>query len=121
MKQMSPVHNQVGGVQTVVEGAVVSMEGATKQVALGVNYSAQAGEALGSIIGEVGNLLSMVQQVATSTEEMSTVTEQTSMDIQSIALGSKGISSGSDEIAQASSTQAKVGTDLQGMTAHFTV
>ena len=120
-KATSEISSMIGAMQKDVDGAVVSMEGATKQVSLGVEYSGQAGEALGKIVGDVGSLLSMVQQVASSTEEMSTVTEQTSTDIQSIALASRGISSGSEEIAQASSTLAKVATDLHGMTAHFTV
>lgn len=118
-KATSEIGSMIKGIQTDVDGAVISMTGATKQVDLGVEFSAKAGESLGRIVSSVGELHSMVQQIATATEEMSTVSEHISSDIQSIALSSKEITGGSDQIARESSGLASVAANLRGIVGKF--
>ncbi len=118
-KATSEIGSMIKGIQTDVDGAVVSMTGATKQVELGVEFSAKAGESLGRIVSSVGELHSMVQQIATATEEMSSVSEHISSDIQSIASSSKEITGGSDQIARESSGLASVAANLRGIVGKF--
>jgi methyl-accepting chemotaxis protein len=120
-KATSEISSMVKGIQDDVEGAVVSMDGATKQVSVGVELSAQAGEALRKIVKSVGDLQGTVQQMASSTEEMSSASEAISGDIQTIASNSKEITSGAYQIAQASSDLARVASSLEGVVGQFKI
>ena len=91
-KATSEIGSMIKGIQTDVDGAVISMTGATKQVELGVEFSEKAGESLSSIV---------------------------SSDIQSIAVSSKDITGGSDQIARESSGLVSVAANLRGIVGKF--
>lgn len=120
-KATSEISEMINAIQDEMEKAVVSMEDGTKRVEIGVEFSAQAGEALRKIVGSVGELQSMVQQIATATEEMSTASEQISGDIETIANVSKETSISSDQVAQASSDLAGLASGLQNTVGLFKV
>ncbi|MEW6418927.1 MAG: methyl-accepting chemotaxis protein [Nitrospirota bacterium] len=120
-KATSEIGGMIGAIQDEVHKAVLSMEEGTKRVGVGVDFSAQAGEALRKIVGSVNELQSMVQQIASATEEMSTASEQIGGDIETIANASKETSASSNQVAQSSSDLAKLAADLQGVVGLFKV
>ena len=120
-KATSEISGMIKSIQEEMEQAVVSMEDGTKRVETGVEFSAQAGEALQNIVGSVSELQMMVQQIATATEEMSTASEQISGDIDTIASVSKETSVSSDEISKASSDLAHLAGNLQTVVGMFKV
>ena len=120
-KATSEISGMIKSIQEEMEQAVVSMEDGTKRVETGVEFSAQAGEALQNIVASVGELQTMVQQIATATEEMSTASEQISGDIETIAHVSKETSVSSDEISKASSDLAHLAGNLQTVVGMFKV
>ncbi|MCC6347275.1 MAG: methyl-accepting chemotaxis protein [Nitrospirales bacterium] len=117
----SEIGGMIKGIQDEVEGAVDAMEAATRQVEVGVEYSTQAGDALGKIVRSVDDLHSMVQQIASATEQMSTVSDQINGDIESVASGTREMSSGSAQIAQSSSDLARLAGNLRNVVGQFTV
>ncbi len=118
-KATSEIGSMIKGIQKDVDGAVVSMDGATKQVDAGVAFSSMAGESLHKIVRSVDDLHAIVQQIAAATEEMSSVSEHISGDIQSIALTSQDINTGSGQISQASTNLAGVASNLKGVVSRF--
>lgn len=120
-KATAEISGMIKSIQEEMEQAVVSMKDGTKRVESGVEFSAQAGEALRKIVGSVSELQTMVQQIATATEEMSTASEQISGDIDTIAHVSKETSVSSDEISKASSDLAHLAGNLQGVVGMFKV
>jgi len=120
-KATSEISGMIKSIQEEMDQAVVSMKDGTKRVESGVEFSAQAGEALQKIVGSVSELQTMVQQIATATEEMSTASEQISGDIDTIANVSKETSVSSDEISKASSDLAHLAGNLQSVVGLFKV
>jgi methyl-accepting chemotaxis protein len=120
-KSTSEIAGMINGIQEEVEGAVKSMDEATRQVEVGVKYTEQAGGALDTIVTSVGQLHSMIQQIASATEEMSSASEQVSGDIQAIANSSNEMSSGAAQISQSSADLAKLATDLHIIVDRFKV
>ncbi|MFO0753499.1 MAG: methyl-accepting chemotaxis protein [Thermodesulfovibrionales bacterium] len=117
----SEIGGMIKGIQDEVEGAVDAMEAATRQVEVGVEYSTQAGGALGKIVRSVDELHSMVQQIASATEQMSTVSDQINGDIENVASGTRDMSSGSAQIAQSSSDLARLAGNLRSVVGQFKV
>jgi methyl-accepting chemotaxis protein len=115
------IAGMIGSIQTEVDGAVRSIDDATRQVEMGVKYTVQAGDALQAIVKSVGQLQSMIQQIASATEEMSSASEQVSGDIQVIASSSNEMSSGAAQISQSSADLAKLATSLHAIIDRFKV
>jgi methyl-accepting chemotaxis protein len=120
-KATSEISGMIVSVQEEMEQAVVSMVDGTERVAVGVEFSEQAGEALRKIVGSVTDLQSMVQQIATATEEMSTASEQISGDIETIANVSRETSASSEHVSQASSDLARLANELHNVVELFKV
>lgn len=120
-KATSEIGEMIGAIQLEIDMAVRSMENGTARVDTGVDFSLQAGDALGRIVASVKELQSMVQQIAAATEEMSTASEQINGDIEMIANISQEASSNSGQVIQASSDLARFAVNLQGVTASFKV
>ncbi|NWF97769.1 MAG: methyl-accepting chemotaxis protein [Nitrospirae bacterium] len=120
-KATAEIGEMIGAIQVEMDQAVNSMEEGTKRVETGVQFSAQAGEALRKIVKSVGELQSMVQQIATATEEMSTASEQISTDIETIANVSKETTVSSEQVSEASSDLARLAGNLQGLVAKYKV
>jgi len=120
-KATSEIGGMIGAIQDEVDKAVVSMNEGTKRVEIGVEYSTNAGNALGNIVKSVENLQSMVQQIASATEEMSSVSEQISGDIETIANVSRETSAGSEQVAESSSDLARLATKLSDLIRQFKV
>lgn len=120
-KATSEIGSMIGLIQDEIEKTVSSMEGVSKKVSVGVDFSFQAGEALRNIVGSVTELQSMVQQIASATEEMSATSEEISRDIMTVANVSKETSTGSSQIANASSDLAYLATKLTEIGKQFKV
>lgn len=120
-KATSEIGSMIGLIQDEIEKTVSSMEGVSKKVSVGVDFSFQAGEALRNIVGSVNELQSMVQQIASATEEMSATSEEISRDIMTVANVSKETSTGSSQIANASSDLAYLATKLTDIGKQFKV
>ncbi len=120
-KATSEIGSMIGLIQNEIEKTVSSMEGVSRKVGVGVDFSFQAGEALRKIVGSVNELQSMVQQIASATEEMSATSEEISRDIMTVANVSKETSSGSGQIANASSDLAYLATKLTDIGKQFKV
>jgi methyl-accepting chemotaxis protein len=120
-KATSEIAGMIRSIQAEVDGAVRSMDEATKQVGVGVDYSTKAGETLEGVVKRVGDLQSMVQQIATATEEMSSASEQVNGDINAIASSSNEVSVASNQISSSSSDLARLATTLQEVVAQFQV
>ncbi|MBI5192581.1 MAG: methyl-accepting chemotaxis protein [Nitrospirae bacterium] len=120
-KATSEIGSMIGLIQDEIEKTVSSMEGVSKKVGVGVDFSFQAGEALRKIVGSVNELQSMVQQIASATEEMSATSEEISRDIMTVANVSKETSTGSSQIANASSDLAYLATKLTDIGKQFKV
>ncbi len=120
-KATAEISEMIGAIQNEMERAVGSMEEGTKRVETGVEFSAQAGDALRKIVNSVGELQAMVQQIATATEEMSTASEQISNDIDTIANVAKETTVSSEQVSEASSDLARLAGNLQGIVAQFKV
>ncbi|MDD5435395.1 MAG: methyl-accepting chemotaxis protein [Nitrospira sp.] len=120
-KATSEIGSMIGLIQGEIEKTVSSMEGVSRKVGVGVDFSFQAGDALRKIVGSVNDLQSMVQQIASATEEMSTTSEEISKDIMTVANVSKETSSGSEQIANASSDLAYLATKLTDIGKQFKV
>lgn len=120
-KATSEIGSMIGLIQGEIEKTVTSMEGVSRKVGIGVDFSFQAGDALRKIVGSVNELQSMVQQIASATEEMSSTSEEISKDIMTVAHVSKETSSGSEQIANASSDLAYLATKLTDIGKQFKV
>lgn len=111
----------INSIQEEVEQTVSSMESVTKQVGIGVELSAQAGNVLVNIVAGVDELNSMVHQIASATEEMAATSEEISKDIESIASISRETSTSSDQIAYASQEMSRLAINLEKDVSGFTV
>ncbi len=120
-KATSEIGSMIFGIQKEMEATVESMNAGTKKVETGVEFAAQAGDALRQIVKSVSELQSMVQQIATATEEMSTTSEQISGDIETIANVSKETSVSSEQISKASSDLSRLAGNLQNVVGLFKV
>jgi methyl-accepting chemotaxis protein len=120
-KATSEIGSMIGIIQEEIEKTVKSMEGVSKKVGIGVEFSSQAGEGLRKIVESVNELQSMVQQIASATEEMTATSEEISRDIMTVANVSKETSTGSGQIANASSELADLAMKLTGIGKQFRV
>jgi methyl-accepting chemotaxis protein len=115
------IGSMIGAIQHEVEKAVRNMSDGTKQVAVGVEFAAKAGDALHNIVSSVQGLQAIVQQIASATEEMSSTSEQISSDIETIASVSRETSSSSEQIARSASDLAELSSTLQRLVGRFKV
>ena len=97
------------------------MDEGAKKVGDGVQYSVQAGRALGNIVDSVKNLNSMVEQIATATTQLTSVSEQISMDIGAVASFSQDITSGAEQISGATGALTGLSGTLQEAIGRFKV
>jgi len=120
-KATAEISDMIRSIQSEVDVAVRSMESTNEKVEVGLKYSIEAGDQLGSIVQSVTGLQTMVQQIASATEEMSATSEMISGDIQGVANGAREISHGSEQISQASSELARLSGQLKVIVDHFKV
>jgi methyl-accepting chemotaxis protein len=115
------IGSMIGAMQEEVEKAVGNMSDGTKQVAVGVEFAAKAGDALHGIVSSVQDLQLIVHQIASATEEMSSTSEQISSDIDKIASVSKETSASSEQVAVSASDLSELSSTLQGLVGRFRV
>ncbi len=120
-KSTTQINSMIKTIQDEVQAAITSMEDGARKVGDGVQYSVQAGRALGNIVDSVKNLNSMVEQIATATTQLTSVSEQISMDIGSVASISQDITSGADQISGATGALTGLSGSLQEAIKRFKV
>jgi methyl-accepting chemotaxis protein len=115
------IGGMVKSIQNEVRQVVLSMESITKEVRLGVDLSAEAGDFLRGIVGSVDHLHTMVQQIASAADEMAATSDEINRDIETIASVSKETSGNSEDIARASQGLAVLSVNLEKLVSGFTV
>ncbi|MBF0467180.1 MAG: methyl-accepting chemotaxis protein [Nitrospirae bacterium] len=120
-KATSEIGGMIVAIQHETEKAVTSMDGATKMVETGVEYTGKAGNALSGIVKSISSLQSMVEQIASATEEMSTVSETITSDIEAIANVARETTVSSAQATQSATELSKMSSDLQEVVGHFKV
>lgn len=120
-KSTTQINAMIKTIQGEVQAAITSMDEGARKVGDGVEYSVQAGRALGNIVDSVKNLNSMVEQIATATTQLTSVSEQISMDIGSVASLSNDISSGAEQISGATGALTGLSGSLQQAIGRFKV
>ncbi len=120
-KSTTQINAMIKTIQGEVQGAITSMEEGARKVGDGVQYSVQAGHALGNIVDSVKNLNSMVEQIATATTQLTSVSEQISMGIGSVASLSQDITSGAEQISGATGALTGLSGSLQQAIRRFKV
>lgn len=117
----SEIGSMIKGIQDEVSIAVGTMKDASHQVEVGVQYSTQAGDALGRIVQSVDELHTMVEQIASATEEMSAVSNQINRDIGMVASGTQDLSTGSTQITASSTDLARLAGNLRAVVGQFSL
>lgn len=120
-KSTTQINAMIKTIQGDVQAAITSMDEGARKVGDGVQYSVQAGRALGNIVDSVRNLNSMVEQIATATTQLTSVSEQISMDIGSVASLSQDITSGAEQISGATGALTGLSGTLQEAIRRFKV
>ena len=120
-KSTTQISAMIKTIQGDVQAARTSMDEGAKKVGDGVQYSVQAGRALGNIVDSVKNLNSMVEQIATATTQLTSVSEQISMDIGAVASLSQDITSGAEQISGATGALTGLSGTLQEAIGRFKV
>jgi methyl-accepting chemotaxis protein len=115
------IGGMISAIQREVDTAILNMNDGTKQVAVGVEFAAKAGEVLHTIVSSVQDLHGMVHQIASATEQTSQASDQISTDIETIASVSKQTSSNSEQIAQSASDLSDLSFVLQKLVGRFKI
>jgi methyl-accepting chemotaxis protein len=109
----SQITGMIVGIQSEINHAVTSIDGARSRAVSGAKLSQQAGSALSDIVQRTSGLELMVEQIASATEEMAGASESISKDIDAIATVAKDTSNGSEQVFQASDELARLAVHLQ--------
>ena len=120
-KSTQEIGGMIGGIKSVVEKAVESMDEASASVKAGVEFSNEAGGALVQIVSSASDLQSMVQQIATAIEEMNSTTEEISKDIGHVASETKNASKSAEQVTQAAVELSNLSVTLENSVREFKV
>jgi methyl-accepting chemotaxis protein len=120
-KSTQEIGGMIGGIKSVVEKAVESMDEAFASVKAGVEFSSEAGGALVQIVSSASDLQFMVQQIATAIEEMNSTTEEISRDIGHVASETKNASKSAEQVTQAAVELSNLSVTLENSVKEFKV
>jgi methyl-accepting chemotaxis protein len=115
-KQISGMIQQI---QADTQGAVRSMDQATKQVDEGIVLADRAGVSLREIVQISQRLTQMVAQIAAASEEQSSASEQISKNVEAITTVTQETASGTHQIARAAEDLNRLTETLQRLVGQF--
>jgi methyl-accepting chemotaxis protein len=81
----SEISSMIGGIQSETSRAVAAMQKGSVQVAEGVNYANQAGDALHDINRSVAEAVNRIHEIATATRSHTAQSEQITTQVEKIA------------------------------------
>lgn len=106
-------------IQQETKGAVDAMVEGVKEVEIGTSEAARSGEALESILEQIGSLSTQVNQIATAAEEQNATTGEITNNIQQIASVVQLTANGSQESSSAAAELARLAEDLRFQVEQF--
>jgi ABC-type Fe3+/spermidine/putrescine transport system ATPase subunit len=113
------VAQSIRDVQTQTSAAVAAMESGEKQVHVGVNCAADAGNALQEIVTGSRSVEEMIQSIVAATTEQSAAGEQIARSIQRMNAVSRESTEGAGESARAAHALSRRAEELQQLVSRF--
>ena len=101
--------------------AVNAMIESSRRVEIGVEFSIQAGAALGNIVTSVSSLQSMIGEISVATEEMSVTSEQTNRDVVNLSTISNEAATCFEKILRLASNVTELSKKLQNKVGQFRI
>ncbi|MGA7913620.1 MAG: methyl-accepting chemotaxis protein [Candidatus Acidiferrales bacterium] len=120
-KATKEITAMIQNIQTETKSAVEAMESGTKQVALGVESTTQAGSSLHEIIKTSEQVGDMILLIATAATEQSSATEEINSSIEQIAKITEESAAGTQESAKAVGELSNLATHLHALVGKFKV
>ena len=115
------IEGLIGKLQRVAQKAVEQMQTSRNLTLRTVELAGEAGTALGRITDSVSTIEQMNQQIAAASEEQSAVAENISESVTRVRDIGEQSASGSEQTASASAELARLGVELQGLVARFSI
>lgn len=106
-------------IQQETRGAVQAMVEGVKEVEIGTSEASRSGQALESILDQIGSLSTQVNQIATAAEEQNATTGEITNNIQQIASVVQLTANGSQESSSAAAELARLAEDLRTQVQQF--
>jgi len=120
-KATREIGEMIKAIQQETKGAVTAMAQGVAQVEQGTLASSRSGEALFTMLEQIGDVTQQIHQIATAAEEQSATTSEISTNISQITDVVAATAQGAAETAAASSTLAQEAQHLQHLVAQFRV
>ncbi len=113
------IGEMIKGIQNETRAAVSAMEEGVHKVEYGRKESARSGEAIQSILQQIGEVTMQINQIATAAEEQTATTSEISNNMMQITEVVQGTARGAHESSQAASQLNSIAEELQVMVRHF--
>ena len=113
------ISDMIKAIQGETKGAVSSMEEGVKEVEKGTSDASKSGEALETILEQIGGVTIQVSQIATAAEQQTATTCEINDNIRQITDVVQHTARGAEESAQAAEQLAKLAEDLQQLVGQF--
>lgn len=113
------IGEMIKGIQNETRAAVLAMEEGVLKVENGRKESARSGEAIQSILQQIGEVTMQINQIATAAEEQTATTSEISNNMMQITEVVQGTARGAHESSQAASQLNSIAEELQVMVRHF--
>ncbi len=113
------IGEMIKGIQNETKAAVSAMEEGVHKVEYGRKESARSGEAIQSILQQIGEVTMQINQIATAAEEQTATTSEISNNMMQITEVVQGTARGAHESSQAASQLNSIAEELQVMVRHF--
>jgi methyl-accepting chemotaxis protein len=111
----------IKNIQNETRTAVVAMEEGVREVEKGTRDASKSGEALQSILEQIGSLTMQVSQIATAAEEQTATTGEISNNIQQITAVVQLTANGSQESATAAAQLSRLSEEMRSLMERFRI
>ncbi|ACD93885.1 methyl-accepting chemotaxis protein [Trichlorobacter lovleyi] len=113
------IGEMISSIQTETAQAVTSMQQGVGEVKLGVDEAQRSGEALQTILRQIGDVSAQLHQIATAAEQQTATTHEISGNMTRITEAVQETASGAHDSARASQQLNTLAHDLKGVVAQF--
>jgi methyl-accepting chemotaxis protein len=120
-KATKEITQMIQNIQTETHSAVEAMQSGTKQVALGVESTTQAGSSLREIIKSSEQVGEMVMLIATAATEQASTTDEINTNLEQIAKITQETATGANESAKAVHELSSLATQLNTIVSKFKI
>ena len=115
----SEISTMIGAIQSETSRAVATMQKGSAQVAEGVTYANEAGEALQNINRSVANAVDQIEAIATATRSHSAQSEQITAQVEKIAALAESNSTSLQETSQSAHALLAQANNLEQVVGRF--